>query len=86
MGMPTVEQVRYVVTSVILQTLDELAEDTLTLRIAAADWFPDADEFDKREIVKWLKVGVDGMSGLIEKRRQGMIEKGRTEDLSKREV
>lgn len=84
MAMPTVEEVRYAVTSVVLQALDELAEDKQGLMIAAHDWFPDADHFDHRKIADWLKVGVEGMAGLIEKRRQGMIESGRTVDLSKR--
>lgn len=81
MAKPTVEEVRYVVTSVVLQALDELAEDEQGLKLAAHDWFPDADEFDRREIAAWLKQGVEGMAGLIEKRRQGMIESGRTADL-----
>lgn len=85
MAMPSVEEVRYVVTSVVLQALDELAEDQPGLKLAAHDWFPDADEFDRRKIAEWLKVGIAGMCGLIEKRRQGMIETGRTADLSGRQ-
>lgn len=85
MAKPSVEEARYVVTSVVLAALDELAEDHHGLKMAAQDWFPDADEFDRREIAAWLAVGVRGMSGLIEKRRQGMIESGRTADLSGRQ-
>lgn len=85
MAMPTVEEVRYVVTAHILTLLDEAAEDEVGLKLVAHDWFPDADEFDRREIAKWLKVGIEGMGGLLEKRRQGMIEKGRTVDMSKRQ-
>jgi hypothetical protein len=84
-GMPSVEEVRYVVTAHVLTLLDEAAEDTVGLKLVAHDWFPDADEFDRRKIAEWLKIGVEGMAGLIEKRRQGMIESGRTADLSGRQ-
>lgn len=85
MAKPTVEEVRYAVTSVVLGALDELAEDERELKIQAGLWFPDADEFDRREIAAMLKVGVAGMAGLIEKRRRGMIESGRTADLGLRQ-
>lgn len=84
MAKPTVEEVRFVVTAVCLNALDELAEDHHALKMAAHDWFPDADEFDRREIADWLKKGVEGMAGLLEKRRRGMIESGRTTDLGVR--
>lgn len=84
MAMPSVEEVRYAVTAHVLTLLDEAAEDRESLMLAAHDWFPDADIFDRRRIADWLKVGLEGMAGLIEARRRKMIESGRTVDLSKR--
>ncbi len=82
MAKPTVEELRYVVTAHILNLLDEAAEDRESLILAAQDWFPNLDHFDHREIADALKIGVQGMAGLLEKRRRGMIEKGRTADMS----
>lgn len=84
MAMPSVEEVRYVVTAHILTLLDEAAEDRESLMMAAYEWFPEADHFDRRKIADWLKIGVEGMAGLMEARRRKMIENGRTVDLSKR--
>lgn len=84
MAMPSVEEVRYAVTGYVLTLLDEAAEDRESLMVAAHDWFPDTDHFDRRKIADWLKIGVEGMAGLIEARRRKMIENGRTVDLSKR--
>lgn len=78
MARPTTAQLRYVVTEAAQQALEQMAGDQQALRALAHDWFPDADEFDIRWAAEGLRVGLDGMRGLLEARRQRMIESGRT--------
>lgn len=76
MALPPLPEVRYVTTEAAMTALESLASDIPQLRALAHDWFPDLDEFDRRAVAERLAVGLTGLRGLLDARRQRMIKSG----------
>ena len=78
MARPSTEELRYVVTEAAQQAMEKMAQDVPGLRALLRDWFPEIDEFDLRWATEGCATGLMAMRGLLESRRQKMIESGRT--------
>ena len=80
MARPTIEELRYVTTEVAKQAIEwhTQPEQRRALMGALQDWFPDADEFDLRWAADGVALGLTQMMGLLENRRQRMVDLGKT--------
>jgi hypothetical protein len=81
MARLTDEQVRHLTSDLIAQALTRMADDTpersLVLKDALKAWVPEADEFDLREILPRVQVGLRGMATLVEERRERLVSTGK---------
>lgn len=82
MKKPSSETLRWLAAELAMREIEAMTSRTDNLKAMAGDWFPDADEFDRRELAAALKKELGQLMQAMHTRSTRLVGEGRMEAIT----